>query len=628
MSLVHRSPEAGFAPGLRPRAAVRRLAFLAALVVTVLISVAPSASAHATVVSTSPSDGQVVATAPTVVSVRFDEPVQMQFGALRVFSPTGSRVDEGSPSHPTGHSDTVEVALASGLGHGTYTVAWHVISADSHPVSGAFTFSVGSSSATSVSQDTLNAGGSKTVGVLYGIARGVAYGGFALIVGATGFLLYCWPPGGASRRVRAMIAAGWAALVAATLAVLGLQGPYDGGFGLDRVFDTTVLHTTLGTRLGTALAVRLMLLGLYGVGLGLVLPKVEEASVNLRIAATTAGAALAIGMAATWAAADHAGVGSQVPLALPLDIVHVMAMGTWLGGLTVVVAALLRPAGADVPVLARAVRRFSTIAACCIGALVATGTYQAWRQVGTLGALTGTVYGRLLLVKLLGVGLLIALGYLARVWIAHYLSGSATGQSRQNGGTAGSGSSNKRGTGIGSRTGSGSSNKASGTRSGSAARAAAVTPDAIAIRQLRRSTGLEVALATGVLGVTAMLVNAPPARTAFAAPVSTTVAFDTGGPNGKGSVQVFVGPAKTGNDTVHIEVVSPSGDPESVPQLTASLTLPDRQLGPLPVTLSGAGTSHYYGGTTIPLAGAWKLSVTVRTDDIDETTVVVPVTIR
>ncbi|WP_307856631.1 copper resistance protein CopC [Catenulispora pinistramenti] len=570
-----------------------------------LISVAPSASAHATVVSTSPSDGQVVATAPTVVSVRFDEPVQMQFGALRVFSPTGSRVDEGSPSHPTGHSDTVEVALTSGLGHGTYTVAWHVISADSHPVSGAFTFSVGSSSATSVSQDTLNAGGSKTVGVLYGIARGVAYGGFALIVGATGFLLYCWPPGGASRRVRAMIAAGWGALVAATLAVLGLQGPYDGGFGLDRVFDTTVLHTTLGTRLGTALAVRLMLLGLYGVGLALLLPKVEKASVNLRIAATSAGAALAIGIAATWAAADHAGVGSQVPLALPLDIVHVMAMGTWLGGLTVVVAALLRPAGADVPVLARAVRRFSTIAACCIGALVATGTYQAWRQVGTLGALTGTVYGRLLLVKLLGVGLLIALGYLARVWIAHYLSGSA-----------GSGSSNKGGSGSGSRSGS------------STARSAAVTPDAIAIRQLRRSTGLEVALATGVLAVTAMLVNAPPARTAFAAPVSTTVAFDTGGPNGKGSVQVFVGPAKTGNDTVHIEVVTPSGEPVSVPQLTASLTLPDRQLGPLPVTLSGAGTSHYYGGATIPLAGAWKLAVTVRTDDIDETTVVVPVTIR
>jgi copper transport protein len=232
-----------------------------------------------------------------------------------------------------------------------------------------------------------------------------------------------------------------------------------------------------------------------------------------------------------------------------------------------------------VPVLAAVVRRFSTIAACCIGALVATGTYQAWRQVGTLGALTGTVYGKLLLVKLLGVGLVIALGYLARVWIAHYLAGSGTA-------------------------------------------------DAVAVRQLRRSTGLEVVLASGVLAITAMLVNAPPARTAFAAPVSATVAFDAGGPNGKGSVQVFVSPAKAGNDLVHIEVVDASGQPEVVPQVTATLSLPDRQLGPLPISLDGAGTSHFYATTAIPLAGRWQLAVTVRTDEIDETTVTVPIAIR
>jgi copper transport protein len=554
----------------------RRITCLVALVVAVLITAAPGASAHATVVSTSPGDGQVLATAPSVVSVRFDEPVQMQFGALRVFSPTGARVDEGSPSHPAGQSDTVQVALGSNFGRGTYTVSWHVISADSHPVSGAFTFSVGAASATSVSQNTLTTAGSTTVGVLYGIARATAFGGFALAIGATAFLLCCWPAGAASRRVLALIGLGWGALVLATAAVIALQGPYDGGFGLGRVADTAVLRTTLGTRLGTALAVRLELLGAFGIGLALLLPRLAAASIRLRIAAASVGAVLAVALATTWAATDHAGTGSQVVLALPIDIVHLMAMAVWLGGLAVVVTALLRPAGADVTVLTAALRRFSTIAACCIGVLVASGTYQAWRQVGTLAALTGTTYGRLLLIKLLGVGLLIALGYLARVWIAHYQK-----------------------------------------------------PDVIAIRQLRRSTGLEVVIATGVLAVTAMLVNAQPARTAFSEPVSTTAAFDTGGPNGKGTVQVFVSPAKAGNDLVHIEVVAPSGEPESVPQLTATLSLPDRQLGPLPVALDGTGTSHhYYGNTAIPLAGRWKLAVTVRTDAIDETTVTVPITIR
>lgn len=610
---------------------MRRLAWVAAVVVTVLFAVAPAASAHATVVSTTPGDGRVVAVAPNVVSVRFDEPVQTQFGALRVFSPSGSRVDEGGASHPAGRSDTVQVALSPKLANGTYTVAWHVISADSHPVSGAFTFSVGASSATSVSQDTLDAAGSKTVGVLYGIARALAYGGFALAVGATAFVLCCWPAGAATRRVRALIGAGWATLVVASFAVLGLQGPYDGGFGLSRVFDSAVLHTTLGTRLGTALAVRLVLLGVFGVGLALLVPRLARASVRLRIVAGSVGAALAVGIAATWAAVDHSGVGSQVALALPLDVVHVMAMGTWLGGLAVVVFALLSSAGsagrarsavsaglagsarsavsaglagrarsagsaglagparsagsggagvdADVAVLAGAVRRFSTIAACCVGALVVSGTYEAWRQIGTLAALTGTTYGRLLLVKLLGVGLLIALGYLARVWIAHYLAGPGTA-------------------------------------------------DAVAIRQLRRSTGLEAVLACGVLAITAMLVNAPPARTAFAAPVSATVAFDAGGASGKGNVQVFVSPAKVGSDIVHIEVFAASGEPEAVPELTATLSLPDKQLGPLPVSLDGAGSAHYSGTAAIPLAGKWQLAVTVRTDEIDETTVTVPVTIR
>jgi len=91
---------------------------------------------------------------------------------------------------------------------------------------------------------------------------------------------------------------------------------------------------------------------------------------------------------------------------------------------------------------------------------------------------------------------------------------------------------------------------------------------------------------------------------------------------------VFVSPAKAGNDLVHIEVVDASGQPEVVPQVTATLSLPDRQLGPLPISLDGAGTEHYYATTAIPLPGRWQLAVTVRTDEIDETTVMVPITIR
>ena len=53
-----------------------------------------------------------------------------------------------------------------------------------------------------------------------------------------------------------------------------------------------------------------------------------------------------------------------------------------------------------------------------MGAILLTGTYQAWRGVGSWPALFDTVYGRLLLIKIGAMGVLIALGYLARARIA------------------------------------------------------------------------------------------------------------------------------------------------------------------------------------------------------------------
>ena len=571
----------------------RRWAALAAALAVLLLVLAPPASAHATVVSTTPGDGQVLGTAPTQVSVRYDEPVEMQFGALRVFSPSGARVDDGTPRHPPGRGDTVEVGLRTGLAHGTYTVAWHVISADSHPVSGAFTFSVGAPSATSVTAGTLDAGGSEAVGVVYGIARAMAFGGYALLVGAVGFVICCWPAGVTTARVRRLVAAGWAVLVLATFAVLGLQGPYAAGFGLSRVSDPSVLRTTAGTRLGTALSVRLILLGLAAAGLAL-LPRLARASPRARVLAGAAAGAAAAAIAATWAAADHAGAGTQVPLALPSDVAHLMAMAVWTGGLVVLSVALLRPAAAGAPELTTAVRRFSRIAGYCVAVMVATGVYQAWRQVGTVAALTATAYGRLLLFKVLLVTALLGLGFLASTWVAYQLPPSPGSRGRARPGAP----------------------RAPGH------------PEAAAVRQLRGSVAVEAAIAAGVLAVTAVLVNAPPARTAHYAPVSVTAAFDTQGPDGKGSLQVYVSPARVGTDLVHVEVVGPTGAVRTVAQLTAGLSLPERQLGPLPVTLAPDGGGHYIGTAAIPLAGAWKLALTVRTDDVDETTVTVPVLVR
>ena len=107
-----------------------------------LVTAAP-ASAHAMLERTSPAADGIVAHAPPDVVVTFSEAVSLVPGAVRVYDGALREVDTGTASHPGGDPTSAAVALAPGLGAGTYTVTWRVVSADSHPVSGAFTFQIG-----------------------------------------------------------------------------------------------------------------------------------------------------------------------------------------------------------------------------------------------------------------------------------------------------------------------------------------------------------------------------------------------------------------------------------------------------------------------------------------------------
>ena len=111
-----------------------------------LVTTAVPAGAHAQLESTDPVQGSVVLVAPTQVVLHFGEPVEIDFGSLRVLGPDGRRVDSGGTHHPDGDSHAVAISLPAHLPRGTYVVAWRVISADSHPVHGAFVFSVGTAS--------------------------------------------------------------------------------------------------------------------------------------------------------------------------------------------------------------------------------------------------------------------------------------------------------------------------------------------------------------------------------------------------------------------------------------------------------------------------------------------------
>jgi copper transport protein len=519
-----------------------------ALALLVLLVLPAVASAHATVVRTTPGDGAVLPSAPRVVQMRFSEPVDLGPGSLRLLDASGKELKTQDAKHAGGDRATAVLTLPGRLKHGTYVVAWRITSADSHPVSGAFSFSIGEPSAVV----TVGEGSSsQVVKALDAIARGIAFLGLALAVGGACVLLLLWPEGPTSQRGRRFFWAGIGMLAGGTLAVLLLQGPYATG--------QLSLSFTLSTQFGQALLVRLVLTAVFAL---LVARALRTPSRGLLLAA----GACVLGILATWTLTDHSRTGVQTWLGVPAATVHLLAMVLWFGGLSLLLVCVLGRGHASLePVLPR----FSRLALLCFATLGVTGVYLAWRQTGSLAALPATDFGKLLLVKSAVVLVIVALASVSRRAVSHVGGDLA--------------------------------------------------------RRLRRTVLAEVVLGVVVLGVTATLVNAEPARVAYAPPVDVTVA----GPEG-GRIQLHMEPAKQGENVVDVYLLAKDGGLVVPPEVSARLAPPDGEdVGALPEDLTPAEPGHYVAPQmTVPFPGRWTVELSVRTSDIDEAVYKLPVRIR
>ena len=106
---------------------------------TVAVTSAGPAWSHATLVSSSPADGEQVPVPPSRVSATFNEPMQTQFAAMTLIGPDGGQYGAGEPAV----DDTViSVAVRPGGPAGDYTANYRATSADGHVVSGSWTFRV------------------------------------------------------------------------------------------------------------------------------------------------------------------------------------------------------------------------------------------------------------------------------------------------------------------------------------------------------------------------------------------------------------------------------------------------------------------------------------------------------
>ncbi len=118
-------------------------ALTAALAATIAAALAAAtAEGHAFLDHASPAVGSSIPTAPAAVTLWFTQDLEPAFSSVSVTNQAGQRVDLGNVQVPQGHPDELQVGLKA-LMPGTYTVSWHVVSVDTHPTEGRFSFQVG-----------------------------------------------------------------------------------------------------------------------------------------------------------------------------------------------------------------------------------------------------------------------------------------------------------------------------------------------------------------------------------------------------------------------------------------------------------------------------------------------------
>ena len=378
---------------------MRWRAVLAWIALVCALAVLPTsiALAHATLISSDPADGAVVATAPTQLTLTFNEPVSALVVRL-----VGSDGHVRLLLNPDGRQARLVISAPAAIPQGTQVLSYRVISLDGHPVGGTVVFSVGAPNSRPITSDTKS--DAAVVAALW-TAKLVIYLG--LFVGCGGSLFAAWIA--ASRTTPHALTAVLLAGMVATVLAVGLQGADALGVPLAALDSAVVWQTGFDTSFGaTTLAAMLALVvALFSIA--------TRSGIAARIASLVALVATGVALALS----GHASAAAPQALMRPAVFVHTIAVASWVGVLMPLGAALRGPLG--VAVLAR----FSRAIPWAVGALVASGALLAVAQVERSSAMLTTAYGQILCVKLALVLLLLMLAAWNR-W--HWTPAVAAGQ--------------------------------------------------------------------------------------------------------------------------------------------------------------------------------------------------------
>ena len=385
-----------------------RIGFAIALATLFALAANHAALAHARLLRSNPEEGAVLEEPPREAHLWFDEPVAIEFSSLDVFDAEGQPIGSAS-LHDDPTDSTLVIASLPDLSDGIHSLAWKVLSnTDNHYTQGTLVFGIGEpfdSTTRPLAQAEV------TLSSLEVALRVLNYAALATLIGSllvTGVILRpdrfdaslrdvvdaarrrVWRLGFGAAILALIVGAGWLAWQASVVgrgAFDGLLTTRFGGLWLIRQCALFVVNVAMiGDRRGRRWGWLVSVLAIVSV-------------------------------AVSQALNSHAaGLPDQSALAVAADALHLLAAGAWVGSIFALLVGLLpliRSRRVElVQVALRGWRRFGVFAALSVGALAASGVYNAARQVASIDAWISTTYGQLLAGK---IGLFLIAGLIGAI---------------------------------------------------------------------------------------------------------------------------------------------------------------------------------------------------------------------
>jgi copper transport protein len=385
----------------RARAAVVATALAAA----VAAGAPASARAHAALLATTPAASRIAQHAVGNVTLTFSERVEPRFAVISVTDAKGRQLATGAPSRSLADPRAL-VRPVKRLRPGWYLVYWRVISADGHPVRGAFTFAVGPGPGPPVQFAVPSLRETAATPALLA-ARWVVLLCVMAAVGLALFRLVIARPAGATeegRTLHAVTVAGFATIAAGLVTVPVYLLLATAKFSTRSALDVGgLLPLVRLSSFGRGISDLELVLALFAVAFAVAVwldrpERPRRSVVELLALGATAGCAAALLLVP--GLAGHPAQTAPRGLALALDWAHLVAGSSWLGGLAgLLVLWVASRRGRRIRALAVVVPRFSRVALGAVAVVAATGVAQTLQHVPTVGALWDTGFGRAIVVK-------------------------------------------------------------------------------------------------------------------------------------------------------------------------------------------------------------------------------------